>query len=84
MIGDECFVGENAVVNPGVRIYPFKTVEAGAVVNSSIVWESRAAAHAVRPAAASAVSPTSTSRPRSRCGSPRRSAPRSRRARWSP
>src|SRR5580765_2783632 len=43
VIGDECFVGENAVVNPGVRIYPFKTVEAGAVVNSSIVWESRAA-----------------------------------------
>lgn len=43
VIGDECFVGENAVVNPGVRIYPFKTVEADAVVNSSIVWESRAA-----------------------------------------
>ena len=43
VVGDECFVGENAVVNPGVRIYPFKTVEAGAVVNSSIVWESRAA-----------------------------------------
>ena len=43
VIGDECFVGENAVVNPGVRIYPFKTVEADAVVNASIVWESRAA-----------------------------------------
>ena len=43
VIGDECFIGENAVVNPGVRIYPFKTVEADAVVNSSIVWESRAA-----------------------------------------
>ena len=43
VVGDECFIGENAVVNPGVRIYPFKTVEAGAVVNSSIVWESRAA-----------------------------------------
>ncbi|MFA5884420.1 MAG: mannose-1-phosphate guanyltransferase [Acidimicrobiia bacterium] len=43
VVGDECFVGENAVVNPGVRIYPFKTVEADAVVNSSIVWESRAA-----------------------------------------
>jgi mannose-1-phosphate guanylyltransferase/phosphomannomutase len=43
VVGDECFVGENAVVNPGVRIYPFKTVEADAVVNASIVWESRAA-----------------------------------------
>ncbi|HEX6311827.1 MAG TPA: sugar phosphate nucleotidyltransferase [Acidimicrobiia bacterium] len=41
VVGDECFVGERAVINPGVKIYPFKTVEAGAVVNSSIVWESR-------------------------------------------
>jgi mannose-1-phosphate guanylyltransferase/phosphomannomutase len=43
VVGDECFVGEHAVVNPGVRIYPFKTVERDAVVHSSIVWESRAA-----------------------------------------
>ena len=43
MLGDECFVGEGAVVNPGVKVYPFKTVEAGAVVTSSIVWESRGA-----------------------------------------
>ena len=28
---------------PGVKVYPFKTVEHGAVVNSSIVWESRGA-----------------------------------------
>jgi mannose-1-phosphate guanylyltransferase/phosphomannomutase len=43
VLGDECFVGEGAVVNPGVKVYPFKTVEAGAVVTSSIVWESRGA-----------------------------------------
>jgi mannose-1-phosphate guanylyltransferase / phosphomannomutase len=43
VLGEQCFVGEHAVVNPGVKIYPFKTVEAGAVVNSSIVWESRGA-----------------------------------------
>jgi len=43
VVGDECFVGEHAVVNAGVKIYPFKTVEAEAVVNSSIVWESRGA-----------------------------------------
>ena len=43
MLGDECFVGDGAVVNPGVKVYPFKTVEAGAVVTSSIVWESRGA-----------------------------------------
>ena len=48
MLGDECFVGENAVLAAGVKVYPFKTVEAGAVVNSSIVWESRGARIAVR------------------------------------
>jgi len=41
VLGDECFVGEHAVLAAGVKIYPFKTVEAGAVINSSIVWESR-------------------------------------------
>jgi mannose-1-phosphate guanylyltransferase/phosphomannomutase len=43
VLGDECFVGREAVLNPGVKVYPFKTVEHGAVVNSSIVWESRGA-----------------------------------------
>ncbi|HUQ62353.1 MAG TPA: sugar phosphate nucleotidyltransferase [Acidimicrobiales bacterium] len=43
VLGDECFVGEHAVINPGVKIYPFKTVEPGAIINSSIVWESRGA-----------------------------------------
>ncbi len=43
VLGDECFVGEHAVINPGVKVYPFKTVETGAVINSSIVWESRGA-----------------------------------------
>jgi mannose-1-phosphate guanylyltransferase/phosphomannomutase len=43
VLGDECFIGENAVVGSGVKVYPFKTVEQGAVVNSSIVWESRGA-----------------------------------------
>lgn len=43
ILGDECFVGEHAVVNPAVKVYPFKTVEAGAIVTSSIVWESRGA-----------------------------------------
>jgi mannose-1-phosphate guanylyltransferase/phosphomannomutase len=43
VIGDECFVGARAIVNPGVKIYPFKTVEAGALVTSSIVWESKGA-----------------------------------------
>ena len=41
VLGDECFVGEQAVLGSGVKVYPFKTVEAGAIINSSIVWESR-------------------------------------------
>jgi mannose-1-phosphate guanylyltransferase / phosphomannomutase len=31
------------VIGPGVKVYPFKTVEAGATINSSIVWESKGA-----------------------------------------
>ena len=43
VVGDECFVGQGAVIMPNVKVYPFKTVEENAVVTSSIVWESRAA-----------------------------------------
>jgi mannose-1-phosphate guanylyltransferase/phosphomannomutase len=43
VLGDECFIGEHAVLATGVKVYPFKTVEAGAIINSSIVWESRGA-----------------------------------------
>ena len=45
VLGEECLVGEHAVINPSVKIYPYKTVEPGAVVNSSIIWESRGARH---------------------------------------
>jgi mannose-1-phosphate guanylyltransferase/phosphomannomutase len=40
VLGESCLIGVQAEVRAGVRVYPFKTVEAGAVVNSSIVWES--------------------------------------------
>jgi mannose-1-phosphate guanylyltransferase / phosphomannomutase len=43
VLGDECFIGADAHIGSGVKVYPFKTVEPGAVVNSSIVWESRGA-----------------------------------------
>lgn len=43
VIGDECFIGDGAQVGADVKIYPFKTVEAGAIVNSSIIWESKGA-----------------------------------------
>ncbi len=41
VIGDECLIGENVLVNHDVKIYPFKTVETGATVNTSIIWESK-------------------------------------------
>ncbi|MGH9009539.1 MAG: sugar phosphate nucleotidyltransferase, partial [Acidimicrobiia bacterium] len=41
VLGEESFVGDGAVITQGVKVYPYKTVESGAVVNSSIVWESR-------------------------------------------
>jgi len=43
VLGDEVFVGAEAVLSDGVKVFPFKTVEEGAVVNDSIVWESRGA-----------------------------------------
>ncbi len=41
-IGDQCTIGEQSVVLPGVRIYPFKAVESGATVDRNVIWESRA------------------------------------------
>jgi mannose-1-phosphate guanylyltransferase / phosphomannomutase len=41
IIGDECVIGEEALISADIKIYPFKTVEAGAVVNANVVFESR-------------------------------------------
>ncbi|MFB4296875.1 sugar phosphate nucleotidyltransferase [Actinomadura sp. NTSP31] len=41
IIGDECVIEAEAYVSSGVKVYPFKTIEAGAVVNTSVIWESR-------------------------------------------
>jgi mannose-1-phosphate guanylyltransferase / phosphomannomutase len=41
-IGDEVALGSQSVVNPGVRIYPYKEVESGAQVTESVIWEARA------------------------------------------
>jgi mannose-1-phosphate guanylyltransferase/phosphomannomutase len=41
VLGESCLIGAGAEVKAGVKIYPFKTVEAGALVHSSIVWESK-------------------------------------------
>jgi mannose-1-phosphate guanylyltransferase/phosphomannomutase len=40
VVGEGCLIGADAVIRGGVKVYPHKVVEAGAQVNSSIVWES--------------------------------------------
>ncbi len=41
VIGDECLVEEEAIVGAGVKVYPYKVIDAGAIVNTSVIWESR-------------------------------------------
>ncbi len=41
VIGDNSIVQEGAIVQPNVKIWPDKEVEAGAVVNTSIIWGSQ-------------------------------------------
>ncbi len=40
-IGDETVIGHGALVASDVQVYPFKRVESGAVVSSSLIWESK-------------------------------------------
>jgi mannose-1-phosphate guanylyltransferase / phosphomannomutase len=41
VVGDECVIEPESYLSAGVKVYPFKTIEAGAVVNTSVIWESR-------------------------------------------
>lgn len=49
VLGDECFIGEHSTIGAGVMVYPGKTVETRAVVNESIIWESRGAREVFGP-----------------------------------
>jgi mannose-1-phosphate guanylyltransferase / phosphomannomutase len=40
-IGDDVTLGDQSVIFPGVRIYPYKEVEYGAQIHESLIWESR-------------------------------------------
>lgn len=44
VVGDECVVEEEAYLADGVKVYPFKTIEAGAVLHTSVIWGSRGSA----------------------------------------
>jgi mannose-1-phosphate guanylyltransferase/phosphomannomutase len=41
VVGEECIVEEEAIISTDVKVYPFKTIEAGAVIHSSVIWEAR-------------------------------------------
>lgn len=41
VVGDECVIEDEAFVSSDVKVYPFKTIEAGAMINTSVIWESR-------------------------------------------
>jgi mannose-1-phosphate guanylyltransferase / phosphomannomutase len=43
VVGDNANIGHSAIIQPNVKIYPFKTVEPGATVTKSIIWEGRGA-----------------------------------------
>jgi mannose-1-phosphate guanylyltransferase/phosphomannomutase len=40
VVAGEAHIGKGAVLNPHVKVYPFKSVEPGAIVSKSIVWQS--------------------------------------------
>jgi mannose-1-phosphate guanylyltransferase/phosphomannomutase len=41
VIGDHSVVDESAIIQPGVKIWPNKEIETGAVITSSIIWGSQ-------------------------------------------
>jgi mannose-1-phosphate guanylyltransferase/phosphomannomutase len=41
VVGDRTSIGRGAAVGNNVKIYPFKNIEAGSEVRSSVVWETR-------------------------------------------
>ena len=38
VIGQLCTIGEEATISPNVRVWPNKNVEAGATLNSNLIW----------------------------------------------
>jgi len=41
VVGDQTNIGEGAVIQPGVKVWPNKDVEAGATVTTSLIWGSQ-------------------------------------------
>src|SRR5262245_14529370 len=41
VIGDQTIIGESAIIQPGVKIWPDKEIETGATIASSLIWGSQ-------------------------------------------
>ncbi|GAA3740337.1 mannose-1-phosphate guanyltransferase [Salinactinospora qingdaonensis] len=41
VVGEESVIESEAYLANDIKVYPFKTIEAGAVVNTNVIWESR-------------------------------------------
>ena len=41
VVGEECVLESEAYLANNIKVYPFKTIEAGAVVNTNVIWESK-------------------------------------------
>lgn len=41
VVGDNCIVGQNAVIKPGIKIWPEKNIGIGTEINTNLVWGSR-------------------------------------------
>ena len=41
VISDICNIGNEAVINPNVKIWPFKNVEEGAILSESLIWSDK-------------------------------------------
>jgi mannose-1-phosphate guanylyltransferase/phosphomannomutase len=38
VLGEKCFIGQGAIIHPQVKVWPDKSVEAGANVSMSLIW----------------------------------------------
>ncbi|MCC7352623.1 MAG: mannose-1-phosphate guanyltransferase, partial [Anaerolineae bacterium] len=41
VVGDNCVIGEGAILHAGIKLWPGKEIESGATVRSSIIWGSQ-------------------------------------------
>lgn len=38
VVGDECSIGKGSIVKPNVKIWPYKIVDDGAILSTSLIW----------------------------------------------